>query len=80
MVMYTVELQGSRTAQRQVTLEFATNEGGQRSKGESDATGIAYMWGPWSSDVSVFVDDRLALEHAPFTERPADRLIVVKLE
>ena len=78
MVMYTVELSGEVVAERRITLVFETNEGGQRSEGKTDRTGVASMWGPWSASVRILVDSQTAVEHAEWQERPADRYTEAK--
>ena len=76
MVMYTVSV---RSAGRTVTLVFQTSEGERRNQGKTYRTGVAIMWGPWSSSVRVMVDDETAVEQANWTERPADRFTEVNL-
>jgi hypothetical protein len=79
MVMYTVSVSGEPRAGRLVKLIFQTNDGEKTNQGKTDLTGVASMWGPWSSSVRVLVDDQTAVEHASWTERPADRFVAVVL-
>jgi hypothetical protein len=79
MVMYTVSVSGERPVGRTVTLVFQTNDGERRNQGKTDPTGVASMWGPWSSSVRVLVDDQTAAEEAEWTERPADRFVEVSV-
>jgi hypothetical protein len=75
--MYTVSVSGERRVGRTVTLVFQTNDGERRNQGKTDRTGVASMWGPWSSSVRVLVDDQMAAQEAEWTERPADRFVEV---
>ena len=75
--MYTVSVSGERTAGRLVTLVFQTEEGEKRNQDKTDRTGVASMWGPWSSSVRVLVDNQTVVEDANWTERPADRFVEV---
>ncbi len=75
--MYTVSVSGERPAGRIVTLVFQTNAGEKKNQSETDRTGVASMWGPWSESVRVLIDNRTVVDEAEWTERPADRFVEV---